>query len=189
MLFSFAIYSFRNKERHVFGNDSMTSRARFPRTARIRIFASTTRALLGIPLFLAGGPTDLLVLVHQLIFTGTPCRDHFVEVLRGGAHCGEFCFAAAFLCGNVETKRLSVPHNRQRSAGFEVACEVLAELADTDLNSSHIVYSLYTILPAAIIGGRRGWRGCPERFWLRGDPGSSLERLAALRVRGPVVRP
>src|SRR5271157_3218027 len=81
---------------------SITSRTRFPRTARTRILASTTKALLGIPLLLAGRPMDLLVLVHQFLFRGAPRPDHFVQILRGGAHCLQFCFPAAFLCGNVE---------------------------------------------------------------------------------------
>ena len=74
----------------------------------------------GIPLLLARRPADLLVLVHQLVFRGAPRRDHFVQILRGGAHCLQFCLPAAFLRRDVEAERLAVPRNRQGLIGFEI---------------------------------------------------------------------
>src|ERR1017187_10222438 len=95
---------------------SITSRTRFPRTARMRILASTTRALLGIPLLLAGSLADTLILLHQLVLAGAPGCDHFIQVLRGGAHRFEFGFAASLLRGDVIAECLPVPHDRQRGA-------------------------------------------------------------------------
>src|ERR1017187_6921093 len=123
---------------------SITSRTRFPRTARMRILASTTRALLGIPLLIAGSLTDPLIFLHQLVFTGPPGRDHFVQVFRGGAHRLEFGRPASLLCGDVVAKRLSAPHDRQRSARFQIVREFLAEFAHANSNCLHVVYSLYT---------------------------------------------
>jgi 4-amino-4-deoxy-L-arabinose transferase-like glycosyltransferase len=73
-----------------------------------------------------------------------PGRDHFVQVLRGGAHRIELRLPATFLCGNVEAECLAVSRNRQRLVRFEVAREILAEFTDANLHGFHIVYSLYT---------------------------------------------
>jgi hypothetical protein len=62
----------RNEERTSSAYFSISSRVRVPRTARTRILASTTRALSGIPLLLAGSLVDPLVLLHQLVFAGAP---------------------------------------------------------------------------------------------------------------------
>src|SRR5664280_3718272 len=115
---------------------SINSRTRLPRTARTRILASTTNALLGIPLLLADRPVDLPILVHQLVFRSAPGRDHFVQVLRGGAHRIELRLPATFLCGNVEAECLAVSRNRQRLVRFEVAREILAEFTDAILTLS-----------------------------------------------------
>src|ERR1035438_4741690 len=123
---------------------SMTPRTRFPRTARTRILASTTRALPGIPLLLAGSLPDSLILLHQLVFTGAPGRDHVVKVFRCRAHGFALGLPASLLCRNIIADRLSVPHDSQRSARFHVAREFLAEFPYPDLNRFHSVYSLYT---------------------------------------------
>src|ERR1035441_585865 len=123
---------------------SITSRTRFPRTARMRILASTTRALPGIPLLLAGSLPDSLILLHQLVFTGAPGRDHVVKVFRCRAHGFDLGLPASLLCRNIIADRLSVPHDSQRSARFHVAREFLAEFPYPDLNRFHSVYSLYT---------------------------------------------
>src|SRR6266446_1724347 len=123
---------------------SITSRTRFPSTARTRILASTTRALFGIPLLHAGGLADPLILLHQLVFAGAPRRDHFVKVFRGGTHRFEFGPPASLLCGDIVAERLSVAHDRQRCARFQIARELLAEFTHPDLNRFHFVYPLYT---------------------------------------------
>src|ERR1017187_3927955 len=125
---------------------SINSRTRFPSTARTRILASTTRALSGIPLLLAASLADLLILLHQLVFTGAPGRDHFVKILRGGTHRFELGLPASFLCGDVVAERLSVPHDRQRSARFQVARESLAEFAHrSEEHTSELQSPMYLV--------------------------------------------
>src|SRR5882724_345948 len=136
--------SFRNEERNFFAIPLDHLAHALPRTALTRILASTTRALLGIPLLLAGSLSDPPILLHQLVFAGAPGRYHFVQVLRGGAHSCEFGLPALLLGGDIVAERLSVPHDRQRSARFQVACELLAEFTYPYLDRFHIAYPLYT---------------------------------------------
>src|ERR1700693_2764716 len=123
---------------------SITLRTRFPKAARMRILASTTSALPGIPLLLAGSSADLLVLLHQLFLAGAPGRDHFVQVFRGSAHGFQLGLPASLLCRDIKAECLAVPHDRQWRSGFEVAREIFAEFAHANFNGFHIAYSLYT---------------------------------------------
>src|SRR5690348_1006661 len=95
---------------------SITSRVRFPRTARNRIFASTTRALPGIPLLLAGSRANLLIFLHQLVLAGTPGSDHFVQLFGGCPHRIELRLAASFLRRDIEAERLTVSRDGERGA-------------------------------------------------------------------------
>src|SRR5579871_805800 len=122
----------------------MISRTRFPRTARTRILASMTSALLGIALLLAGRLADSLVLLHQLVFARAPGRDHFVQVFRSGPHGLQFCLPVSLLCRYIEPYGLAMTHDCQGRTGFEIAREVFAEFAHPNLNRFHIAYSLYT---------------------------------------------
>lgn len=54
----------RDEERRFPAYFTITSRTRFPRTARTKMLASTARLLPGIPLFLAGSAADPFVLLH-----------------------------------------------------------------------------------------------------------------------------
>src|ERR1700693_2354002 len=123
----------------------MTCRARFPNTARTRMFASTTRALPGIPTFFARRLADFLVLCDQFVFRGTPGRDHFAQFLGRRPHRLQFCFPVPFLCGDVEPKGLSVPGDGERLARLEIAGEVLAEFAYTNCDSLHLAYRVYAL--------------------------------------------
>src|ERR1700690_2227445 len=113
---------------------SITLRTRFPKTARTRILASTTSALPGIPLLLAGSPTDLLVLLYQLLFAGSPGRDHFVQIFGGGSHSFHFGLPASLLRRDIKPECFAVPHDRQRRTGFEVTRKIFAEFAHADFN-------------------------------------------------------
>src|SRR5271165_6109708 len=152
------------------------SLTRVPSTARIKILASSTSALLAIPLLLAGDPPDRFVLVHEFVFGGTPGRDHRVKVLSGGTHRLNFGLPASLLSGNEEAQRLPMARYRQRATALQVAREILSKLADADLFGFHIVYSLYTI--ATVESGL--WRvtvstkACAVRF--------SLQRLRTQRI-------
>ena len=70
------------------------------------------QALLAIPLLLAGDPPDRFVLVHELVFGGTPGRDHRVKVLCSGTHRLNFGFPASLLGGDEEAQRLPVARYR-----------------------------------------------------------------------------
>src|SRR3954451_8476949 len=101
------------------------SRTRCPSTARIRMFASSTRALLGIPLSFAADATDLLVLPHQIVLRGAPGRDHGIEFLGRRAHGVYLGLAALLLSRNIEAKGLAMPGDGKRLSRFKVACKVL----------------------------------------------------------------
>ena len=51
---------------------SRIRRTRMPNTARIRMLASSTSALFGIPLLVAGGLSNLLIFAHEFVFGGAP---------------------------------------------------------------------------------------------------------------------
>src|ERR1035437_3437279 len=109
------------------------------------MLASTTRALFGIPLLLAGGPADLLVLVHQLIFGRAPGRDHFIQFSGHGMHGFDFRLTITFLCRNVESEGLAVTCDSQGRTRLQVTRKVLAKFMHTDLDSFHIASLVYTI--------------------------------------------
>src|SRR5579872_833846 len=99
----------------------------------------------GISLLLAGCALDLLVLPHALFLGHPPGRDHGVEFPGRGAHGFDFRFAAPLLRGNKEAERFPVASYREQLPAFEVASQILTELADADLLSFHNVYSVYTV--------------------------------------------
>src|SRR5215471_7446988 len=114
------------------------------------MLASSTRALRCMPTtscpasslgWCAGSP----LLPHELIFGRTPGRNHRVEILRCGAHGFDFRFTVPLLRGNKEAERLSMASDCERFSAFEVAGQVLAELAYADLFRFHIAYPVYTI--------------------------------------------
>src|SRR6476469_6686202 len=112
-------------------------RTRCPRTARIRMLASSTSALPGIPLLLAAGATDLLVLLDEFVLGCTPRCDHGVEFLCGCSHGIDFSLAALLLRRDKEAEGLAVSSDGERFSGLQVTCEVLAELSHADLFGLH----------------------------------------------------
>src|SRR5215831_13594961 len=106
----------------------MMSRTRYPSTARIRMLASSTRFLPGIPLSFAADATDLLVLLHQIVFRGAPGRDHGIEFLGRRPHGVHLGLAVLLPGRNIEAKGLAMAGDGQWLSGLQVTCQVLAKL-------------------------------------------------------------
>src|SRR5579883_516513 len=149
MFLRFCVRGFGKKERNVLGVDfkdmpNWLTEHGSNQNVGIKQGISVACQLLRVPLLLAAGAPDLLVLPHELIFGRTPSRNHSVEFLRGRPHGLDFRFAVSLLRGNKEAERLSVA-SCERFSAFEVAGQVLTELSNADLFGFHIAYSVYTI--------------------------------------------
>src|SRR5215831_13045303 len=135
-------------------------RTRCPSTARIRMLASSTRALLGIPLLFAAGATDLLVLLHELVFRRAPRRDHGIEFLSRRPHGVHLGLAALLLGWNIEAEGLAMPSDGKGLSGLQIAREVLAKLAHADLFGFH--YCVPCVHNSIFRTCDQGWKG-PQR--------------------------
>src|SRR3954452_10094845 len=124
---------------------SRMSRTRLPRTARIKMLASRTSALFGIPLLVAARSTNFFVLLHQFVFRDAPRRDHRIQFFRCGAHCFHLGFTAPLLRRDKEAERFSMTRDGQRAPALQITREVLAKLTDANLLGFHTAYPVYTI--------------------------------------------
>src|SRR5579884_1093392 len=150
MLLGLSIRRLRHKERNALRAGFQDLRIRLPRTARIRMFASRTTALFGIPLLLAAGSADFFVLLHKVVFRYTPRRDHRVEFLGHGAHCFYFGFPAPLVRGNEEAQCFAMTSDGQRTPALQITCELLTEFPHANLLGVHSAYLVYTISRSAL---------------------------------------
>src|ERR1039458_9589549 len=111
----------------------MSCRTRRPRTARIRMFASSTIISAG---FSFPAPARLLKLGEEIFFIDV--RECLGKTVRRSLQFGNIgCLGALSTSGNVDAESFAAACDGDGSVRFQETGDAFAELADADFNCGH----------------------------------------------------